>query len=1100
MATLTQIGFDVVTKRPCFLGENTPLLSESLLGPRQAFQAPDNPGIVIKADSAADVRAKPPSGMFPASDMRYRAYVEILPAGGDNGAFVSDLSAKALTLTGGFSPFVFTDATIEKSTVIFAVVGFEGVDVFDMPESEFERVSEGIKIPDRFKGIYKVIHAGAEPLIPENDENGKQFWSTVGPYLESNLSIGTTLNYDAPFDVRSKFEESGDPLFADTSSRIIRTRGDVNFISFVGITNHIFRDVVIMRGASKTESIGLLGNAFQTQNREALTSDDRAQVLRFLWNDNPSANDPGLERPRWDLSETFTIQPESSWEGDAEGVSGNESDPFSPSDRFIYNQFETTFPSVKGTTPVRVLRKGYPEEFANTAVGAFDINAPTLVQDFKIERIRIDEDDSELLISNEQRFFLTGQPQLFRGTGILCGTSIARSARNHSFLFTSSKITENVSGTFRIGHEYFDSLRFGQRFSASDFVLLVRTGPPGSIAASYDKSTGDTDCIDATESGNIKIRKVQDVRWSTCRDLPVSEFKGKFILGEFPYKTDGGSAVIQRGTRVSVSGTKIEINDDEVIIALGLDVRKDINGDGRGTFKLFNLESDDTPEVEFTLFDVAPESNGILRVTVSPGKYEKFEPGGGFFGASFVVVVKEDEVIQEKPSFPDISEDDSGKPWVEPSKTQFRQIPELSVAPESEQSGIAEGRSVSLVNIPKNGFNIGAYENDGRINLMVRGPGDSEYSVIRDVILRVQNEEEEESDSESEEPSLPSASTPNVIFDPASEMLMIFYLYKGVLLVKRIPVGIITDLVERQGGRVTVESESVVIQRMHSVLASIVYDYDRTGHDILANDAMDGVVLVDPNKATVADDPPGIQAHTAFVDDNGVTHIFIEEENNIVALKSPDGGTTWQRTFDDRFFVYPVVDGDEENPSDIESIGDSDSDVVDAARFPYVMFDRASGQCSLFFFVDEFLLVTEFPVQILKEEPEDATELFMARLEEGPREGESKTRIIFGTPNPTINVRKFLTRGIGLARNDPSIDDLEEEEEDPDALIGGEEEDETEEDTEEKAIPQRIAAIWTQQGQRRVFFKDTNRRLRSLTSSDATKWRLDENFAQERTQ
>lgn len=1075
MATLSQLGFEAVTKRQCFLSPSTPLL---VTIPPRAFEVLDRtgnerfdtrPGFegqttnrVIKADPEADVRARPPIGMFPASEFRYRAYVEIQPSGVDNTAFAAELSARATVLTRGFFPGPFTTLNLQRSTTVFAIVGFEGQDVFDMPESQFERTEEGIRVPDSFTGIYRVIHAGSTRLIPENDTTGKRFWATIGPFLERNLSIGTTKEHDSPFDVKAKFEEEGDPLFADTASRTIRVKGstaDIKFISFVGITNPIFRDVVVMRGSSKTESTGFFGNAALTRGREALVTEDRAQVLRFLWDESPEAKTPALARPRWSLSETFTIEPERTWNGSLQTV-GLEDNPFLPSNYFVYNQLDKDFPSAQGLRPLTVLRRGFPPEFANQTVniGGVSIFAPTLEQDFSREVIRFDENDFDVLVSNEQQFFVTGRPDLFSGSGLLCGTSVARTFNNHSFLFTSPKIKESVTGNFRLGHEYFASLRGGSLLEPSEFVLLVRTGPPGSVAASYDATTGDTDVLDATKSGEMKLREVNEARWTICRGIPESEFDGKFILGEFIFRTDGGSSIIRNGSRSLVSGTTISAPEGQVIVALDLQVREDIDGLERGTFKLFKEESDEVPAVEFTLFD-ASSPEGVMTVPVNPGTYERFELGGGIFGVIAIVLVKEDEVIQQKPTFPALQQDDIGQPWVAPSRIQFGQIPELSMSPEDERESVLEGRSVSVLNIPRNGFNVGCYENDGRVNLLTKGPADNEYSVIRDVTVRVQDV-----DSSSDDPTLPPANMPNLIFDSSSGLLLLFYLYKRGLFVKSFPVNLVTDSIERApslvetGGatpeqRITIESESRAIQRMHAALSKLVYDYSRVNGELAENDIRKKIVLVDPSQTISSEETVIVQAHTAFVDETGVIHLFIKEELRVIALKSADGGSTWQKTFTDDFFVHLA----DFSPKPGE-------EVTDKAQFPFILFDKASGACSLFFFADNLLLVNDFPSSLLRNTPENATKAYR----------ETRAKLIFGTLTPDQNT-DLISRGIARARN-------EEVEEDPDEPEDG--------------TPQRIAAIVARRGHRRVFFKDSTDRLRSLTSSDIS-WRLDENFGQE---
>jgi hypothetical protein len=353
--------------------------------------------------------------------------------------------------------------------------------------------------------------------------------------------------------------------------------------------------------------------------------------------------------------------------------------------------------------------------------------------------------------------------------------------------------------------------------------------------------------------------------------------------------------------------------------------------------------------------------------------------------------------------------------------------------------------------------------------MMVKGPSDKEYSIIRDIVLRVQNEDSEEG----EEPSLPPAAMPNIVFNAKWGVLIITYLYKGSLLAKIVPSNIITGSTTRENGRVTVESESRVIQRMHSILPMFSYDPEKISNELAIEMFMDKLVLIDPAQSTkVNDDVVAIHSYTAFVGNDNVIHIFIEDESRIIAIKSPDGGISWQKTFDDDgIFVFP------DEPDFLGS--EAESQVADEARFPHILFDQKKNQCSLFFFVDENLLVTEFPAEILANTPENATKIYRDLV----------PNFIFGTPNPDVFRRKFTTRGVPYARNEEAV-----------FLIPEEDREESEEgDFEEAATPQSIGAVFTRQGQRRVFFKDNEGRLRSLTASDIS-WRLDENFAQEQPQ
>lgn len=1020
MANFTELGFRLVSKRPCTITGDP---GES---PARRYVQIPGTNRYVQFESAADARAIPPSGLFPATDWRYRVYAEVLPSGNDPTA-VAYLSVIAATATRGV-PMTFLDVQIEESSVVFAVIAFQAADVIDLGEDGFERVSDGIQVP---QNIFKVIHAGAEPLVPEGDDKGIQFWTTVGPYLPSNLSKGTTLNINAPWDVQQQAEQEQREVFADTSSNVISVSNpsQVNYVSYVAMADPLFRDVVVLEGQTKKDLVGAVGSLFETTGRQALTP-VRPFVLRYAWNDSLS---------QWVLSESYNFKPRNV-AATPEGVEQGANDL---STHFLYNVEEADFPETRGILPgsIRINKTAYPPWVARDKLDEdsknFDprFKSGEIPQDNSAEVIPGDPEDlSQVLLSNDAAFFPTG--------GLLGSLSSESPGcagtfgfdNNHSYVYTSPKFLADVPSAFRVAAEYYSSYRLGRISPVFEGATFVRSTNVGSLGANFDRSTQSTDIIRSTSAGFLQKRRVIAARWTRSRTLPEAEGTGFFILGEFPYKTSGGSIFTPESSDEDIaSDGEIDLPKGKLPVSIGLKVRKGRNGIGQGTFRLF-LKGSENPSMEISLHDVTPSSNGIVRANVEPEAYARYETGGGFLGVSFVEVADENSTQSGALTPPPMNESDKKSEWIGYSNSQIDNLTDITWP--------SRGQNVTTVFDDPRGTGYMAYDLNGRIDLGIKPPELDSYLIVRDVTLRFPGSSSDEEGGS----AFPDADLPGLAYDSTRRQLHLFYAYKGSLLVKNIHASLLDGMV-KQGGGIPPEEESLIIRKMHKVSPWVVYK-DWALSPEIQEDVDKRFVYHSSLIGQFDPDRLHVEAHSAFVEASGRAYCLVQNKGRMEALRSDNGCRSWSNVFGEgRLFVHPSEGGE---------------NLEEQASFPYLMYDRATHSVSLFFFVENSLMLTQFPASILRQQPDQALRSFSAIT----------PVLLFG-----VLTEEMEERGIIRVREETTDGGADSEGE------------------EESAIPMRIGSVITQQGNYRVFFVDSSNNLRSLTSSTSgDSWRPDENF------
>lgn len=1079
MATFTQLGFKLVFKKPCIFSIEHPI-DDSSVKEQKLYILPETINgktTAIKSGSGADQRMIFPPGILPSNKIRYSIYAENHPE--DTGGQAAQLSATSALLTRGFFPLSVLDVTFQRSAIVFAITCFNGVDVIDLDEKNFKRTKDGIKVSHN---IFRVIYAGTSPLVPsekERKEMGKEtegidYWITIGPYLSSNLSQGTTLSNDAPFDVKNYYESySGkNKFFADTASNTIKAESpsSIKYVSYIGIDKPIFRDLVILVASSQSTEVGMSGSTLTISPR--VESSRTARILRFSWI-NTSENEKE-ETYQWRLSESFGFSPQKIAENP--GTQNYDNDV---TNHYVYNLNDSTYPDWESLPAPNIYKTAYypshAKELMNPSSYYYDpsFNFSILEQDYSPEIVRDIKDTkktenntkeeknkSYVIFPNEYQFFPEGNPALLSGLNAICPSQLTRQQLAHSFSFTSPIIISSFGSNTRMGPEYYVNIRGSDFTTIKDFALLVKGIPGICLSSSYDPATQTSSLfeIKPIKDGSIATeRTLDDNRWASGNKIFVPIFeKTKFLSGEYPFKTGGGAVFLpeQKEFLNSVSELSISLPQDALVTKVSLITEKDsISGD---TFKLFVSSSDsEDPDIELTMGDVPPNETGAMLVSILPLNYKTFKTGGGFYGISSIWgAITNDQIA---PTLIPYYDNLTSGAWLEYSDNQIKQMPMLSFP--------VDCQSISSIIDYVTGNTIVACENNGRIDLGIRSQYYGPFLPVRDVTLRIPDDDI--STESKEEKVLPSVSKPYLVIDISTGVLYLFYIYKKKLIVKQIPEEIFKDInLNIQKNGYDPIYESIAIKTIHSTKSCLVYDGGGEGEDqqSILKDLQIGVIK-DASTRSFVKDPEYIENYCAFCDNIGYLYSVIQTSERIVILRSPNLGDSWEQITDNELSFYPnkkvLINGvitTENDPDNTTIVEDRKK-----AKNPYVMIDMSIQSCIMFYCVESSLLCIKFPVEILQGDKEYISIILSEYI---------KPKLIFGKINMDM-----IKRGISPINSESSNKESNEGDND----IG--------------IISQRITGIITQNGYYRIFFQDDKFKLRSMISNNlGSTWTFDEDF------
>jgi len=1091
-SSFSQRGFKLLSKKPCFL-------PKTIAGP-DYYEIPGT-GKFVRG-STEGIRAKPPSGVFPNSKLRYLFYAETLPANTNDAttSVAAAISTTATLLTRGLLPTPILTVEFQRSVSITSVVCFEGMDVIDLPKENFKRSDQGIVVDHN---VYKVIYAGANKLIPDKDEKGFNYWTTVGPYLPTNLCRGTTLTDDAPVDLKYYYKANkGDPTFADTASNVITTQGTANYVSYVAITKPLFRDVVYMTGSTETTGYALLGTYRELNTRQAMTTLP-AIVLRYAWVNMAKKDDP--PKFMWRLAESFNARP-----GKVAPALGIKTQAGDVPDHYVYNLLDDVKPELAETSayPPEILKTAYLQQdaVALSTPGNKNYNKKfqffMMPQDFQAEVVA----GGNVLVANSAEYYPSGNPALLAGLGALCASTIwADSAQGmmeqisapatQCFVYTSSKITQPFIAITRLGTEYYSNFINGRMLTAQEFALLARVHPGGGVSAVLDPCTFMTSVFDILPTTNTDIvteRVFDDFKIGNVSSLPPETAAGgKFLLGEFPLRTEGGTALVPPQDNGKAGDSPLTLDKEKFVTMLSIAVSTESEDE---TFRLYaNTDTSGNPLVELNLGEFvgklqADGKSDNIIVGVPPTKTTSFawKAGGGFGNPKSYYFVEKDAVMAGE-LVP--HNDGQTLPWTPYSDFQVKRVGKQTF-PVTSQSVAASANCAT-------GYVLFAYENDGRIDLAVRtGHGDA-YAFLRDVTLRVPDDDnfkpeaydsayqsayqtaknsgksEEDavaagkaagnkaaandiSKTRAEEINMPPSTLPFLVDDKSTKNLVLFYMYKDKLLAKRVPEEALGTIIRStEANSFTPAAEAKNIKMMHGLIPAIVYDGANEGKSAasILKDLKLGAVKVfqgDPPKTDKK--PDYVVQFCAMADSTGNLYAVIQTGTRVMVKRSVDGGEVWESVFPDDFSFYPN-----------RTSGGTDATAAAQVQSPFVMLDWSTQNCIMTFVVEGSLLAYRFPAEVLRVSKDKAAATLSKYLEPkvlfGPLTQDMADRgISYGTAVPEHETAKGSTVPV-------------------------------------QVLSHRMTGVVAQNGYYRVFFKDDESRLRSLISTDlGSSWLLDQDF------
>jgi hypothetical protein len=289
--------------------------------------------------------------------------------------------------------------------------------------------------------------------------------------------------------------------------------------------------------------------------------------------------------------------------------------------------------------------------------------------------------------------------------------------------------------------------------------------------------------------------------------------------------------------------------------------------------------------------------------------------------------------------------------------------------------------------------------------------------------------------------TLPAATMPFLVADTQTHNLMLFYVYKGNLLVKRMPSELLVkEPVYNNLRPFSLETEMKLVRMAHGCKAALVLDPSGGTGNGLGADLTAGVVKVvqgDPNPypKPASGKRKQIAQYSAFLDRSGYLYAFVQAEDRISVARSHDVGDSWMNVLPEDFSFIP------KNPNS------TSTDRVDGEA-PFCFYDAATDNLLVFFFYHSCLVFIKAPVSVFRDAPEAAGEA-LAKM---------KPMILVGQAN-----KDMADRGFTAAK---SVEDIKTGETPP------------------VLSPHRVAAIKTVQGYYRVFYKDDKKKLKSLISTD----------------
>lgn len=971
-------------------------------------------------------------GMVPSNRVSYRIYHEAeqpFVSGGEDVArsIPGFLGAASLVLVALALPEVVKSVTKTRT----AVTMVEGRDIIDLPTDGLESKDGGLVLPTN---VFRAYHAGAEKLTAIDGDISKM--STLAYYSNTSDNLfRKILPSGGVANDASKIAPNQGKFFMDALSNRIRVDGSPSFVSYTSADKVLFRDVVVVRVGMT--GFGIVNASTGFILTEVAAGDSSFHLLRFV---PYSTVDETKTKTKttWRLSESYGIVPA----GGVEDTPVELRDALSPEER--------------GLAASSTLAKHYVYNLV-TDSKLVTADKGDVSDDFDMTPLRMGM--SPLLAKAKQDPASPYYDSGFRSTvfefapgfasigGLLTVHSIGTSDNNTAFTpaysYTSPKLEASLSRNGRLGVEYVTSQITAVAGTAvHDTILLASTRESIlGITSVYDCCAYVCNVIDSfslSQGSTLVERFFNDDMWTRMDGTIPDSSMGQFLLGEYPARSAG--QLLFPGGQSAVDG--VEIDGEAISIPDTDQVTFIVLSSGGNEEPAFTLHSDSEGQSD-PVFEVALPGRvlkGKQRVLmgIPPISFLSSKQGGGLKLSGVLGIGQGATLAEAMPANGD------GK---DPSSMQISLI-EKQTFPLKSTSPSAAGDCAK-------GWSYVAFENEDRIDLGFKKFYAGNWTVVRDVTLRIPDEFDE-ADFKPSKDTLPPSTLPYLVDDPQSEMLFLFYAYKNALLCKCLPVDtIIRKNIAKNTACLTIDSEKSLISQLHGITASIVFEGDAGSESSLVIDAKKGSIKkLDQKEAAVrATRSPGQTAsdtdkakfsnrviqYSCCMDFSGFLFAFIQTEDALVIRRSSDMGGSWADVVSEGFNPIPSAQ-DQDGMSQSDNSG---SNLVPEA--PYCMYDWGMKNILLFFFVGQVLCYVSIPSSMLKRPVDAATKAL----------SETKIKMLYGNLSKDLFDRGIVpAKGVSNQGESPRLN------------------------------PHRITGCITATGFYRIFFKDEKERMLSLISFD----------------
>ena len=972
------------------------------------------PPAVELVPASSDPRGYFKSGTIPSKIYSYRVLLRSLAIGASK-APMQDFASSPLG--GGFLSAVVTSSfSLDfyncRFKNRFALVLTNGKDIIDLPTEGLVQEGNVITLPDN---VLRLIHAGDKKLIPDKDTRGVSYWSSlaVNGNLEGNLAKGVKPKDPVP-DLLSSFSQGNSLKQSDTTSNQIIVAGKPNFVSYVTSDKPVFRDVVSLHGTALVFGINSqFGFETTSVSPGSLALDD---VQRFAYV-NKEKDPKKPQQMGWRMSESF------GYTGSVNQVKiipQNQVASLSEDQKRLYIYAE----SIKWYAYDLNSDDGIPY---NVSLAQLMMDPTTKFYKSGFKAIILEQDPKEIGYGRgivdwhavEEPFSSSGSGQHTSPLKSASGKHTSSFASAYAeYYYTSPIFNLQMTSNSRLGQEYYLS----QEGGIEEFTILTKTSVTAiGMSILYDPATSLSMLVESSPMGALE-RMFDDFAWTMGGPLPTAD-KAKLQLGEYPFRSKGQSLLVPQ--------PKLLKKDDKDSYATDYTLK--LKNPEDNTFRVYTSEQDTEPLFEISAGiwankDQKKDEEVIIGIPPTQGT-PFVKEGGGILEITNRWGAKAGDIIL--PAQTGDKNDLSDR-----SEFQVSNIYDLKFP-------IKTGNLSNALD-PSTGLQFLAYEYENRIDLAVRTTYKDPFSIIRDIVLRIN------APGDTNPQNMPTCSNPSLIMDISSKCLLLFYVYKSILLVKRIPFEIfLSEQTYNYYNMYSPEVEKKLIKSIHSICPTVVMatTFTKASFDLHL-----GKIKVQKEDIKPSTDNKGnseIDQYCISKDKAGYFYAFIQSNDKIIVKTSSNLGSVWATVVSENFSFYPARPDQEKDVQDLTKLS-----------CPFVLYDEATDVGHIFYVIGQTLMCLSLSMSPLRNT--------------NPKDGEEETkpyvfpRVVFG-PLTRDMVDRKITKVL-KSKDGKRI--------------------------EGNTANQKITGFINKEGYYRIFLKDTNDNTRSLISNNqGTVWYEDSYFA-----